>query len=91
MPDRPASPDEELSAAFSAECNAAREHLRREMASRGLHERDGWRISESTRHVSGRTELVMRPVHRTLAAPAELECVVSIDEPGSSIESNCPP
>ena len=88
---RPGSPDQELAAAFSAECSAAREHLRRVMASHGLHEREGWRIGESTRHVSGRTELVMRPVHRTLAAPPELECIVSIDEPGSRIESNCPP
>ena len=81
--------DEILASAFTAHCNAARAHLLRLMAAHGLHARDGWRIGESTRHDSGLTHMVMRPVHRTLSPPPELECIVSIDEPGSRIHSSC--
>ena len=59
------------------------------MAERGLREEDGWRIHEFTRQADGRTELVMRPIHRHLEAPPDMECVCAIDEPGTNISSEC--
>jgi hypothetical protein len=84
------SPEEgSLTRQFTARCVEARALLRKHMGERGLFERDGWRISESTRFRDGKTELVMRPIHLHLPAPDDLECVVTIDEPGSSIETEC--
>lgn len=81
--------EERLSAEFGARCEEARAALRRHMAERDLRERDGWRIHEFTRHAPGRIELVMRPVHRELTAPPDLECVCSIDEPGGNTSAEC--
>ena len=81
--------DEGLSEKFAARCEEARSGLRLRMAEYGLREQDGWRIHEFTRQVIGHTELVMRPIHRTLAPPPNLECMCSIDEPGSHIKSEC--
>ena len=86
MPDKT---DSTLAAAFAAKCEEARAMLRRHMEARGLFEQDGWRINESIRHRLGRTELVMRPIHLRLNAPAGLECVVGIDEPGHTITADC--
>jgi hypothetical protein len=74
---------------FAARCEEARRALTRQMAERGLHARDGWRIYESIRDVIGRTELVMRPIHSHLESPPDLECVCSIDVPGSAVSSDC--
>jgi hypothetical protein len=78
-----------LTRQFAARCAETRALLRKHMDERRLFERDGWQISESTRFRDGKTELVMRPIHMQLSAPDDLECVVTIDEPGSSIESEC--
>jgi hypothetical protein len=74
---------------FAARCEEARVALRKHMGDRCLHERDGWRIHEFTREVDGRTEIVMRPVHLHLNEPSDLECVCTIDEPGSKVTSDC--
>ena len=74
---------------FATRCEEARNTLWQHMRERGLHAEDGWRIHEVTRHVSGRTEIVMRPIHMRLPAPPELECSCSIDEPGEDISAQC--
>jgi hypothetical protein len=81
--------DERLSAEFAARCEEARATLQKHMAILGLRAEDGWRVHEFTRQAEGRTELVMRPVHRHLSAPPDLECVCMIDEPGSNISADC--
>ena len=81
--------EEHLFPEFSARCIEARGRLRRHMEERGLYESDGWKIYEFTRQVDGRTELVMRPLHRTLTAPEGLECVVAIDEPRYHASVEC--
>jgi hypothetical protein len=83
------SRDEELAAELVARCNDARRQLSEDMAAAGLRAEDGWRISESTRHRNGKTELVFRPIHRVLPSPGGMECIVSIDEPGLVIDSVC--
>ena len=81
--------DQSLSSQFGARCDEARATLRRHMLVRGLREQDGWRIHEFIRQVEGRTELVMQPVHGQLTTPPDLECVCTIDEPGSNISAEC--
>jgi hypothetical protein len=68
----------QLALAFSERRVLARSHLRLRMEALGLRERDGWKIVESVRAVSGGTELVMRPMHLHLDAPADLECIVKV-------------
>jgi len=65
---------------FAAQRERARSMLRQQMDARGLTEKAGWKISESLRHVTGGTELVMRPIHLRERAPADLECIVAISE-----------
>lgn len=77
-----------LANTFAIRREAARAYLWREMNARGLFERDGWRIVETTRETANGTELVMRPMHRALPAPEGLECVVEIRE-DEVIESHC--
>ena len=87
-----AKPDEsDLSDVFASKRAAAEAFLWAEMEKLGLLAKDGWRISESVRDGAGGSELVLRPVHRSKAAPAGLECVVQIVEHGHSIESRCSP
>jgi hypothetical protein len=76
---------------FARACEDARAHLRKEMEARGLHERDGWKIVETMRQARGGSELVMRPLHLHKLAPADLECVVAIDEDAASIDVDCSP
>lgn len=83
------SRDQRLFAEFAGKCDEARATLRQHMRDRGLHEQDGWMIHEFTRQIEGRTEIVMRPIHRQLDAPSELECTCEIDEPGSHISADC--
>jgi hypothetical protein len=85
------SSDSQAVARFAKSCAEARVHLRRLMEERGLRERDGWTIAESIRHVGGGTQLVMRPLHLRLTAPDDLECVVTIDEDSTTVDSNCAP
>lgn len=82
-------PDDALVAAFATKRDEARRILRRHMESRGLHEKDGWRINEAIRHRAGVTELVLSPIHLRLPTPEGLECIVAIDEPGSEVTSSC--
>lgn len=70
--------DERVAALFSQRCSEARADLEEEMKRLGLSEKDGWRIHELTRQVDDGTELVFRPIHRTLDPPEELERVVHI-------------
>ena len=81
--------DGDLSREFGLRCDEARAALQKHMAEHGLRIEDGWWIHEFTRHVDGRTELVMRPAHRQLRTPTELECVCMIDEQGSNASSEC--
>ena len=74
---------------FAAACEEARVALRKHMEESGLREQDGWTIYEFTREAKGRTELVMRPIHRDRNGPPGLECVCTIDEPGWKISSEC--
>ena len=83
--------DRSAADAFAAKCEEARSDLRKRMAEHGLHEKDGWRIHESMREAKGGTLIVMRPIHSKLAAPPDLECNCSIDEPGTDISSQCDP
>ena len=82
--------DSSTSRSFSERCAEARAHLRFEMARRGLHEKDGWTIAQSTRASRGGSEIVLRPIHRQLEAPQDLECVVWVGEEDGSVESSCP-
>ncbi len=70
-------------------CAEARAALQRHMLEHGLLEKDGWAIYEFVRESDGRTELVMRPIHRELPAPSDFECMCSIDEQGSETKSEC--
>jgi len=81
--------DDLISRAFGERCDDARAKLRMHMSELGLHPEDGWLIHESTRNVGGRTEIVMRPLHRRLSPPTGLECLCAIDEPGEEVSSEC--
>lgn len=81
--------EEQLSQAFSEKCEEARRTLLAHMAARGLHAMNGWRISETTRFREGGAELVMRPIHRFLPTPDDLECVVAIDVPSARVDLEC--
>ena len=81
--------DVRITKEFSAKCAEAIASLRREMEALGLREIDGWRIVELTRGVHKGTEMVLRPVHSTLATPPGLECVVLIEEHGHAVHSVC--
>jgi len=81
--------DDGLSRKFGAACDEARAALWKHMADRGLRKEEGWSIHEFTRQMDGRTELVMRPLHRHLPVPTDLECMCIIDEPGSNVSSEC--
>ena len=83
--------DSQIAARFAKACAEARAHLRRQMEERGLHERDGWKIVEKVRQFDGSSQLVMRPLHLHKTAPDDLECVVTIDEDASRVDSNCVP
>ena len=83
--------DEHLADEFSKHRAGAYAHLQREMDALGLTSVEGWRIAEATRDVVGGIELVLRPIHRYLPAPAGLECVVRIETPLEIVESECHP
>lgn len=70
------NPESELAAAFTARLKEARSALQRQMVARGLLERDGWRVMETTRHANATTQLVLRPIHRVHPAPPDLEYII---------------
>ena len=81
--------DTPLADAFTSKCEQARSELASHMKDRGLHLEEGWRIHEQVRHIDGRTEIVMTPIHIKHPAPEGLECSCSIDEEGSNASSRC--
>ena len=83
--------DEALAAEFSARRAQAEAFLWQEMEKLGLSAAAGWKITEITRERGGGSELVLRPIHRTLKAPEGLECVVTISETRGAVDSECSP
>ena len=81
--------DEILSVELTRRCEAARAFLYDEMFRLGLTRDAGWRIADKIRFVQGRTEIVFWPVHPHIASPKGLECVVSIDESATELDSTC--
>jgi hypothetical protein len=77
-------PDKALAAAVSARIHAAKATLAENMATAGLHERDGWRVLEELRSTPTGTQFVFRPVHTRLDAPG-FECTVEIDSNGCPV------
>jgi hypothetical protein len=61
------------------------------MEARGLHERDGWKITEIMRDTRGGTELVLRPLHLWHQTPPDLECVVWVRNDDGQVETSCTP
>ena len=76
---------------FAERYSAARAHLRAQMDALGLHESKGWRISETTSDGSGGYRVILRPIHSRLQAPDGVECIVWIDEDGSTVDADCVP
>jgi len=83
--------DKQFAARFSAHRDEAKANLRHRMEERGLFERDGWRIVETTREARQGTELVIRPMHFKHRAPPDLECVVWVRTEDGSIDIRCYP
>ena len=81
--------DEDLSRRFALRCSEARAAVRKHMLERGLLEENGWTICEFTRESDGKTELVMRPIHRKLNPPSEFECACIIDTRKLDASSEC--
>ena len=81
--------DKNLSRELGLKCDEARAALEKHMTERGLREEDGWWIYECTRQANGYTELVMRPMHRKLTPPSDLECVCIIDESDGETAAEC--
>jgi hypothetical protein len=75
-----------IALALSERRQLAQAHLLREMAARGLTEREGWKVVESVRQVPGGTELVLRPLHLHSESPEGLECVVKVRERDGAID-----
>ena len=81
--------DDALSAEFAEKLEHAHGYLRAEMEKLGLLEEHGWKIAEIIRERAGGSELVLRPVHLRLEAPAGLECVVWFMEHPTRIGAEC--
>lgn len=80
-----------LSAKFGEKLREARAYLRSEMDKLGLLEAHGWRIAEVVRECEGGSELVLRPIHSKLDAPAGLECVVWFIRQPARVGAECAP
>jgi hypothetical protein len=76
----------QIALAFTERRDLARRLLHHEMDARGLTEKAGWKITESLRHVSGGTQLVLRPIHLREHAPEDLEFVVAVSEADGSVD-----
>jgi hypothetical protein len=83
-------PDRMLAREVRARLDAAKAHLRLLMEERGLHASDGWAIVEFARETVDGMAIVLKPLHRRLAAPDDLECVISIRTDTAAVESDCP-
>lgn len=83
--------DKDFATRFSAHRAEAEAVLRRRMEARGLYERDGWRIAETTRDARQGTELVIRPIHLRHPSPDGLECVVWVRGEDGSVDVHCFP
>jgi hypothetical protein len=83
--------DRSFERAFAERYAAARKHLRATMDALGMHEADGWRISETTEEMAGGSRVVLRPIHTRLVAPPDIECVVWIEEDGAAVDAECMP
>ena len=77
--------------AFRERYAAAIRHLKGAMEALGLHETQGWRISETTQEAANGSRLVLRPIHSRLSAPPDVECVVWIDEDTGAVDAECSP
>ncbi len=75
------STDKALSAAVISRINAARARLDGWMQQHGLHQKEGWRVSEELRSRPEGTEFVFRPIHMKLPSPQHEE-VVLVDSDG---------
>jgi hypothetical protein len=84
-----AKDDQHVAERFAEQVKVARARLRLHMDAMGLTERLGWRISESTRHGLEGMELIMRPLHLSLPAPPEVECVVRVDGDEGAVDAEC--
>ena len=73
--------DKALSAAVLARITSARARLSDWMTKNGLHEKEGWRVSEELRSRPEGTEFVFRAIHMRLPAPQHEE-VVLVDTDG---------
>jgi hypothetical protein len=83
--------DQEIERLFAARYEAARKHLRAMMETLGLHESEGWRISEITQETEGGSRVVLRPIHTRLVAPPDVECIVWIHEEDGAVDADCVP
>ena len=83
-------PDRLLAQEVQARLDAAKAHLRMMMEERGLYASDGWTILELAREAAEGTSIILRPLHRKLPSPEDLECTVSISTRTASVESDCP-
>ena len=83
-------PDRTLAREVHDRLEAAKAHLRMMMEERGLYASDGWIVVELSRETSEGMAIVLKPLHRKLAAPDDLECVVSVSTSTAAVESNCP-
>lgn len=83
--------DEHFAVQFSEQRAAAEAHLWRQMEARGMHARDGWKITEVMRDTRGGTELVLRPLHLWHATPPDLECVVWVRNDDGAVDASCTP
>ena len=78
--DRARGSDRELARRLAPLRSAASDRIRTEMRQHGLHEAEGWKVTEFTRQTAGGSEIVFIPTHAIRMPPARLECVVRIDE-----------
>ena len=83
-------PDRTLAREVRARLDAAKAHLRMLMEERGLHASDGWAVVEFARETADGMAIVLKPLHRKLSAPEDLECLVSIRTDTAAVESDCP-
>jgi hypothetical protein len=90
MPMRNAT-DDPAAKAFAERYAAARAHLRAQMEAAGLHESEGWRVSETTSDGHGGYRVTLKPIHSRLPTPEGIECVVWIEEDGGRVDAECVP
>ena len=83
------SGDEDLSIELTRRCEAARNYMFGEMMRLGLTLEAGWRLADKVRHVEGRSEIVIWPIHTSFPSPDGMECVVSVNESGTEIRNTC--